>query len=331
MADDIIQIDVVSSVPDAAPVLQDDDTQAPLDLIRQADSWLHTVTFGGADVLKRFDISVSGTNGSTAPRIEVDYPYFINGTVSVIVESDPQVDVDANAVQALYAVDITGMTEQELIDFNAKARAIATQRIAHLNGSFDQSSVWDVQADYKYLESAVAMAQGLHVAPDASVLKAEEWMRDAIDEKADVVQTAVTTVNAKKVVDDVDNQWPLVLTLLLRNILAEKDCSTQEPHLEAYKKLYLAVGAGPDRDRVDSITKVSYADILSAEAHCVAQDAKQALNGASSEQQSAVAARTGELLDALDQEKAASPPKPALAHITSDALVLRALRSQLVP
>lgn len=198
VADDIIQIDVVSSVPDAAPVLQDDETQATLDLIRQADSWLHTVTFGGADVLKRFDISVSGTNGSTAPRIEVDYPYFINGTVSVIVESDPQVDVDANAVQALYAVDITGMTEQELIDFNAKARAIATQRIAHLNGSFDQSSVWDVQADYKYLESAVAMAQGLHIAPDASVLKAKEWMRDAIDEKADVVQTAVTTVNAKR-------------------------------------------------------------------------------------------------------------------------------------
>ena len=323
---------LLSNSPSISPVVTDETTNEQLKASQAANSrWLYDVNLKSNDLVRRFEITLHGLqdHGVLVPPVTIANPFYFDGTLGVTIEAQPNVDIGASTVMQLYATNITNLNARELVSFNAKARAVALARIKRLGDDVRQVYTYDVEAVFKFLESAVRMDRDLYVLPDSSVLDANQWMKNVTDNAPDVVNASIGMPNAGGVVKNIENLEPLSFNALWENIKTES-CPEQLGHMRTYQEMYLSVPNGIRRAQIDEVTHVPYALILSSIAHCVAEDAKAVAKTGSGEDRARAAAALNSVLSSIDKQVLTSDaPSSAMKLIASDKIVLENLKKHL--
>jgi len=131
-------------------------------------------------------------------------PFFIEQKVFDVTLAATKIEIGADEVRNLYATKIQSMRPGRLFVFYNRARFVATERISRISDQFDDVSDFDIQAAFKFLESARELSYGNYLQPDKTVYTTRDWLQEALEKNIKVVKRAVGIEQTKQLVSQID-------------------------------------------------------------------------------------------------------------------------------
>jgi hypothetical protein len=174
-------------------------------------------------------------------------------------------------------------------------------------------SVYDVQAVYKFLETAYVIAKKTYIVPADDVLESRDWLVKAKGNNASVVAKALPNGQPEQVIRDVDD----IEAIRFRRLWTEIDglpCGDIGMQLmEAYREAIRGLPSPERRKAVISSVGISYAEIQKRLNICAA---KIAQDSALDVEKRREALRPQ--LEATNREIERKPPSEVLQALEND-------------
>lgn len=295
-------------------------TQMPANGQSVGEGWVFRLNLG-QEIILPLRITVEPPQGFQVGALSLAAPFFLKDGTIRLVMAPVSPTFDAAAVRSLYATNVTTLSDDALPVFYQQARAQAQHRMTALNGHWDQLHPYDVQAVFKFLEATAQLSRRFFAIPPQDVQAARDWMSDARTQNKTIVDKAVGTANADKIIADIDASEGARFDRLWKEIMKLRNCADGLPLMQAYKQLMQQVPVGDRYNAAIAVSKVPIETVESSIAQCVA---KRVTAGVV----------TGETAKALLEEQIgnlerlkAGSAQPALSgKIDSDIQSLQAIR-----
>lgn len=261
--------------------------------------------------------------GYKSSPLRVDLPFSEKENRNTIAALSVKIDTTGRNIRGLYATDPRDVSSTRLHELYQEAELVAQERIARVGHEWERLNVLDVQAVYKFLETAYVVAERTPIDPASDALRARDWLQLAVNNEPKVVEEALAgTLGAPDLIEHVDRIEGVRFAKLWRSIL-DLPCPMRIRMMEAFRDEVRALDTPEQRDAVLRTTGVGYAEV------------QKRINICTHDLARAQELAAPELIEVLDRQIRASEEEARRtgSEETSEALLgdagyLRSLRGQ---
>jgi hypothetical protein len=306
------------------PVVLDLRTDAQLDREPAVDEeWSYAFEFPKAITLPLLVKLDDVPPGYTSSPLRVDLPFSEKENRNTIAALSVKIDSSGRNIRGLYATDPRDVSPTRLHQLYQEAELVAQKRMDRVGHEWGRLNVLDVQAVYKFLETAYVVAERTPIDPASDALRARDWLQLAVNNEPTVVEKALAgTRGAPDLIEHVDQIEGIRFAKLWRSIL-DLRCPMRIRMMEAFRDEVRALDNPEQRDAVLRTTGVSYAEIQKRINICTRDLAKA--QGLSAPELIEVLERQ---IRASEEEARRTSSEEASEALLGEAGYLRTLRGQ---
>lgn len=226
-------------------VLASIDGGKPLKLERTGDEWKTTLDVAASSV--RLDVRLDGNlpSGYTSKPLRIMIPYQ-SATQEVTVRIvAARTDGTAKEVVELFGRGFEVLRAKDLLAEYQRAAAIANGRRLRIGSNWTRLHAYDVQAVYKFLESAVFVRRKTAVVPDQDEIATSlQWLGDAYRANRDRVLRAIGDGLYSQIQRDAPTLLAAALTKPWNQIIKTASSGKRCDLLQAFNKDFAELGPG---------------------------------------------------------------------------------------
>ena len=254
------------------------DTLRNIPLTKNGETWLLPLPIedGTLFVKVKVNLDKNPHQNYTMSNIILQQPFYEENATFNLVLTPVIGEHNSRAVYKLYEQDINRMPVDKLMEFYQKSRYAAVTRIKKMKNDWSKLHSYDVQAAYKFLESAVRLSKSIHLMPNKEVNDVNTWLRQAVSINPDRVINALGSLkNAEEITKIIENTVSIKLYDIWAKIVVIDDCNDSLPLLEKYRHAFTSFPEFKRKQLVE-VTGTNLKTVDLSISECVASIARKA-------------------------------------------------------